>query len=286
MEELRIKFVDFWSQFKWKWFFVFNEIIPKFYDVRIVDHNPDVLFFSSFGKEHLQYSDCKKIFYTAEAWPGLDEREHFLDCDYSFSFHYRPDDENHYRFPSWVFWRGYDNLYQLTQPRNPQKILNSKSKFCNFLYSNDKPTERKEFFKELSEYKKVDSAGSVLNNMDTDVGRGEDIEWTSNYKFNIAFENKKYPGYTTEKILRAFLAKTIPIYWGNPHIEEDFNKDAFINVKDSDDFSCYVEQVKELDEDDDKYKEMIMQPPFKNNEIPEQWKKETLEEEIKEVLEE
>ena len=37
----------------------------------------------------------------------------------------------------------------------------------------------------------------------------------SNHKFNIAFENSSYPGYVTEKITDAFIANTIPIYWGD-----------------------------------------------------------------------
>ena len=33
------------------------------------------------------------------------------------------------------------------------------------------------------------------------------------HKFSIAFENTSYCGYCTEKIVEAFVAGTIPIYW-------------------------------------------------------------------------
>ena len=36
-------------------------------------------------------------------------------------------------------------------------------------------------------------------------------------------------GYTTEKIFEPMIAQSIPIYWGNPRIGEDFNEKSFIN---------------------------------------------------------
>lgn len=143
---------------------------------------------------------------------------------------------------------------------------------------------RKDFFNALSEYKHIDSAGSVLNNMDKDVPQGKDIKWTSKYKFNIAFENQRCEGYTTEKILRSLLAKTIPIYWGNPRVTEDFNPDSFIEVKGKDYFGRVIERVKELNENDDKYKHMISQFPFKNGVIPQQWTEETLKDKFREIF--
>ena len=41
------------------------------------------------------------------------------------------------------------------------------------------------------------------------------VEWYSPYRFALVFENKDWPGYVTEKIVSAFLAGAIPIYWGN-----------------------------------------------------------------------
>ena len=69
------------------------------------------------------------------------------------------------------------------------------------------------------------------------VGKSKDftqnkIGFQSRYKFSIAFKNFECPGYSTEKILDAFAARTIPIYWGNKRIVEDFNSEAFINAYD------------------------------------------------------
>ena len=53
-----------------------------------------------------------------------------------------------------------------------------------------------------------------------------------NYNFTIAFENCDHPGYITEKIIHAFIAGTIPLYWGGgDYLKETFPADCFINCK-------------------------------------------------------
>jgi len=52
------------------------------------------------------------------------------------------------------------------------------------------------------------------------------------YYFVLAMENSKHPGYVTEKILNAFAAGSIPIYWGDKIVKQFFNKDAFIDISD------------------------------------------------------
>jgi hypothetical protein len=49
-----------------------------------------------------------------------------------------------------------------------------------------------------------------------------------NSMFHIAVENSKNKNYFTEKIIDAFLSKTIPIYWGCPNIEKYFDSRGII----------------------------------------------------------
>lgn len=283
---LGVKFVDFWfDDFDFEWFDPFYTLLNELYDVEQVEDNPDILFFSSFGNEHFKYHEPTKIFYTAEVRSALKDQERFADADYSFTFHVRPNNDRHYRLPNWVGWRGYDNLEQLTKQRDPDTILEDKSKFCNFLYSNSNPEGRKTFFKELSKYKKVDSGGSVLNNIGREIEQGKCVDWTKDYKFNIVFENQKHKGYVTEKILRAYLAETIPIYWGSDYVTEDFNPNSMIYVENMDDVSYYVDKVKEIDQDDERYRQIIAEPPFSNNQIPGKWREDKLKEKMREVVE-
>jgi hypothetical protein len=46
--------------------------------------------------------------------------------------------------------------------------------------------------------------------------------------FHIAVENSQNKNYFTEKIVDAFLTKTLPIYWGCPNIGEYFDDRGII----------------------------------------------------------
>lgn len=54
-----------------------------------------------------------------------------------------------------------------------------------------------------------------------------------NSMFSICVENSSNRGYHTEKIIDAFLSKTIPIYWGCPNLEElGYDPNGFIYCND------------------------------------------------------
>jgi hypothetical protein len=52
------------------------------------------------------------------------------------------------------------------------------------------------------------------------------------YMFNLAFENTNVQYYVTEKIWDAIRAYSLPIYYGNEWIYEDFPKNSFIDYND------------------------------------------------------
>ena len=79
------------------------------------------------------------------------------------------------------------------------------------------------------------------------------MAFIAKYKFNIAFENSVVPGYTTEKAMEALAARSVPIYYGNPRIAEDFNPDCLVRVADRADVERAVEEIVALDRDDDAY---------------------------------
>jgi alpha(1,3/1,4) fucosyltransferase len=119
--------------------------------------------------------------------------------------------------------------------------------------------ERNDFFHLLTnKYKKVDSGGKALNSIGGLVN--DKLAFQRECKFSIAFENSSYPGYTTEKILHAFVADTIPIYWGNPLVHKDFNTKAFINCHDYNNFDEVVDRVIEIDNNDELYLQYLKEP--------------------------
>lgn len=60
-------------------------------------------------------------------------------------------------------------------------------------------------------------------------GGNEKLRVMSNYRFALVVENISYPGVVSEKIFDAFIAGTVPIYWGAPDIEQFVPGDCFID---------------------------------------------------------
>lgn len=213
---------------------------------------------------------CHRIFLGWE-----NQRADWDICDYVLDSDFIENNPRHKRYPIWAAW----NLDKLTQPINSgfasltSEALAGK-KFCCMLVSNAKARERIDFFNELSKYKKVDSGGRYLNNIGGSVENK--MDFIKGYKFVISFENSSYPGYTTEKLIEPMLVNSVPIYWGNPDVGNDFNTSSFINIKSSADYKRAIEQIIELDGDDNKYREMFAEPWFNNNQVPATMSKESL----------
>jgi len=238
---------------------IFLNILKKHYNVEI-SKQPDFLFYSCFGDNYKKYSNCVKIFFTNE-----NIVPDFNETDYAFGFHNIQFEDRYLRFPEYFY-----KMPNTVQERANLSGELAKRKFCNFIYSNSKNGEgaplRIDFCKKLQKYKHVDCPGKVLHNVDIDfatrTGNWADskIELLHNYKFTIAFENRFTSGYTTEKLYQPFMANSIPIYMGNPDVTRDFNPKAFINCNDYKNFDEVIEVIKELDNNDEKYMEMLRQP--------------------------
>lgn len=155
-------------------------------------------------------------------------------------------------------------------------------KFCNFIYSNPYANENRDLiFWGLSEYQHVDSLGSHLNNVKCKNTRNEknyfdiSVELKSDYRFSIAAENSCFSGYTSEKILSSFYANTIPIYWGNPNIEDEFNPQAFVNLGGKVEKEILCEKISKINESEKLWIEYILQPIF----LPKQIERQEMEKE-------
>ena len=61
------------------------------------------------------------------------------------------------------------------------------------------------------------------------------------------------------------MARTLPIYWGNPLVHQDFNPGRFLNYYDYESDEALIERIIELDQDDAKYLEYLQQPLFHAN---------------------
>ncbi|GHS99688.1 hypothetical protein FACS189421_10590 [Bacteroidia bacterium] len=257
MKEIKIFFVDFWSDFKNDDNFIVSALKER-YKIRIDLEKPDYLFYSSFGFRHFQYPDAVKIYFTGE-----NDVPDFNLCDYGIGSARLDFADRYFRLPLYVLYKGYDELFIHVEPRLSTSL---QRKFCNFVYSNKQKADpiQEEFFHRLSQYKKVDSGGKYLNNIGQPVA--DKIDFIKDYKFTIAFENSSLPGYTTEKLIDPMRVNSIPIYWGNPDVGEDFNTKSFVNVQDYQSMDEAIEAIIFLDNNDEAYREKLAQPWIVNPE--------------------
>ena len=246
--KIKVKFVDFFDGFD-ATSNDFLDVLRERYEVELSDH-PDYLFYSGFGYEHLKY-DCIRIFFTGECYTP-----NFNECDYALAFDRLSFGDRYLRLPLYNIFQYKPEYEQLkNRPIFTEDDLKAKKGFCSFVVSNCFADDvRAVFYDKLSQYKTVASGGRFRNNIGGAVA--DKKKFQSEYKFAIAFENTSYDGYCTEKLMEAFAAGAVPIYWGDPGVVKDFNPESFINAHDYNSFDEVVERVKEIDNNDDLYIKM------------------------------
>ena len=107
---------------------------------------------------------------------------------------------------------------------------------------------------ELSKISAVDVFGQSVRNVCEYPGKEAAV-----YKFCLCFENDVYPGYVTEKALEAYIAGTVPLYFGHD-IEGYLNPKAILNLLDFPNISEWVKYVKEVHSNEKLYKHHFEQP--------------------------
>ena len=184
----------------------------------------------------------------------------------NLSIGFYEDSEDNCYFP-YAFFDNYENVLKSYNNRDYNII---KDKFCTFCASNGNMYNaqyRNSVVKYIStNYKEITCCGKVMNNTNNiylPFG-DEAIKYHNNYKFNLCFENEysnNNPKYITEKIMNAFMYNVIPIYWGCENINIIFNKNAFINCNGLSNEEI-LNKIKEVDNNDDIYNDMIHEYPF------------------------
>ncbi|KAH7459731.1 putative fucosyltransferase R654 [Phytophthora ramorum] len=85
------------------------------------------------------------------------------------------------------------------------------------------------------------------------------------YKFVLAFENTRAAGYVTEKLVNAFLAGSVPVYWGDSKtVSELFNPESFIDCGRFDSLQDCAEYVAHVDDSPEMYTRMRREAPVAN----------------------
>jgi GR25 family glycosyltransferase involved in LPS biosynthesis len=271
---LRIGFSDMWSMFNpsYNFFTLLLESTFPNYTIEVSD-TPDLLIFGPFGSTWKNYS-IPKIHYTGENSPPI--RRH----DIVLNMGYERRDDAYIRLPLWILeidWFGADPV----KIQNPVPIpiepvvAETREKFCAFVVSNPCQPIRNRIFHALSIYKDVDSAGRLYNTLGSSLFAGEGggggerakVDFLRKYKFCIAYENASSPGYVTEKLFHAKAAGCVPIYWGAPDAELDFNMEGVIDARGKTEDEV-VALVRKVDENPDLWLKMANTPLLRDDQKP------------------
>lgn len=263
MRKVRLVFSDFPGNFNSDKILL---LLKQKFEIELDDVNPDYVIYSVFGNDYFNYKNAIRIFFTGE-----NVTPDFNLCDYALGYDWLDYGDRYHRCPNYQLYDQYKVLVaRRVSIKSEDTISNAKPKFCNFIYTNGNAHPfRDEFFEALNAQKKVDSAGAHLKNIQDDIGAAYQGDWTKpkvdfqkSYKFTIAFENSSSIGYTTEKIVHALAADTIPIYWGNPQVAREFNPKRIINCHDFDSIEQIIERIFEIDADDCLFQQILKEPFF------------------------
>jgi hypothetical protein len=264
---LTIAFADPWLRFDPEDNF-FTRLLRRRYDVTVAPRADYTLCFS-YGFDFLRH-DGVRIFFTGE-----NQRPDFNLWDYALGFDHLTFGDRYRRLP---LFRIYEPAYEAALRAPAPRAEDAEREFCSFVVSHHRASRahrgRVEIFDRLSAHRRVASGGRFRNNVGGPVA--DKLAFLRQHKFNIAFENTSAPGYTTEKLLEAKAAGTVPIYWGNPDIAREFNPRGFVNCHDFPDLGAVAERVRQLDRDPAAYLAMLAEPLFPGNVEPPELKLEPL----------
>lgn len=263
METLKVWYTDFWPEWNTGENFI-TPILSKHFNVVLDQRNPDVLFHSIFNRmSDTPNYKCKKILILAENW-----RPSQFGAELSISFD--PHTNTNYRLPLW-------QIYMLLWPELKGRMFDrldagTFTRFCSFTVSNPSNFQRNGFFQQMSAAfpGQVKSYGKVHMNDTSLMKVTQGAYWRdakreffieNRHKYSIAFENSSYPYYTTEKLMDAFLAGSLPLYWGDPKVGQDFNPASFINVGKLGNEES-IELVRKMEKNEQMFLDMYHQPIF------------------------
>lgn len=330
---IKVNFKDFWENFDPEDNFIIN-LLRKKYNV-IISNDPDYVFYSVYQrtkkvgdlskkgdfirkispklyvllrkvyvkltaknekKMEIPKGNFIKIFYSGERG-----KPNMKEWDWAFS-PYSEEQINHPNYMRIPVHMICESLFGKERRKLPlkrnidfEKIKKEKTKFCNFIYSQG-INSRNNFFKRLSEYKKIDAPGRCMNNMppisDSSPRKSRvspdwvktKLDFLKKYKFTIAFENSG-DSYVTEKLVHPLLVNSIPIYFGNEQVKKDFNTKCFINYNDFGNMKEFIRHIIKVDNDDKLYKQYLEQQIFKDKKQQNFDNEERIEKRLNEIVE-
>lgn len=237
--------------------------------------NPDLVIFGPFGGNWLRFDpSVPRVSFTGENTRPVEHP--YVKLNLGHDHLYLKKD--YLRIPHWLIsidWFGAD-MDRLVNPRPIPLELATRTgegdldgrKFCAFVVSNPKNPVRNLAYQWVSAYKPVDSGGLVYNTLGNALsalpggggGEWKKTKFFQDYKFVLAYENAEHSGYCTEKFLHAKAAGAIPIYWGDPDCQRDFDLAGAIDARKCKTQEELIALIRKVDEDDAEWRRRAAVP--------------------------
>ena len=250
-KQIRVKSVGLFNrEAHQKWL---RDCLDDEFEIKFTKKNPDYLIYNVFNsQDRTEYhpNEIRIAVYTENKMVDMNY------ADYTIA-HYHINYLDKYFKHNVFFWENFTDIDKVRKEvlKNPIR-----TKFCGAVISNCTAEFRLKFIDKLNKYKTVDMGGKCWNNIKRRVGNK--TKFLRNYKFTIAMENSDGDGYVTEKIIQAFLAGNIPIYYGDYLVEEFINPKTFILIKGEKDIDAKIEYIKKIDNDDKLYRRIMKEKPL------------------------
>lgn len=261
MKTVTLLFLNFWEHFD-PYNNKITNILKQKYNIIILrpedNITPDLLIYSCFIKYNIYKYDCPKLYITGE-----NDVPDFNICDYAIASSKLEFNKRYLYIPYFaLFTDTYKKLW------NTDKMFHSDlydRMFCSCVVRNIEQADpmRKTIINAVDNYKPIAFGGSYRNNVSGPVI--DKLGFINLFKFNIATENSNVAGYITEKIVDAYIANTIPIYWGTNDITSIFNPYSFINVNDYKNIDSFITALSEIDNNNELYMDIIQASPLLPN---------------------
>lgn len=222
----------------------------------------DYLLCGDFGFRHERFPGVK-IFITIENHePDLN------NYDYTLT-HAQAEDDRRHRLPWWQHEPLFNPETRALACHQPPPITIEELQqrdFCNFVCRNAACHKRNQFISRLNKKRRVHCAGPLMNNTGFILAPGSEAKraYQNRHLFSIVYENEATRGYQTEKLIDALMARSIPVYWGNPDVEQEFNPDSFIHARHFPNDNTLINHLLQLANDPERMAAILNSPRYRN----------------------
>ena len=272
MSKVKIKFSNWWTQElridEFGPIFSNNPyLIKKGIELEITN-NPEFIIYGTYGDfisaACSDDSSAIKILFITEPLSA-----DFMLFDYCIGFDPYSYGDRYCYYPDFLYSPGTSiSDISFDEAKN---ILHNKKYFCDFIYSHDgRDVSRKKYFDLLNSYKRVESAGTYLNNQPDNLavdfkkdGDTSKYDFQSKCKFSLCIQSIDKEWFINEKIMHAIRANSIPIFYGTNKLKNIINEDRVIFINDFDSDEELLQRIIQIDNDDDLYCKIISKPFFK-----------------------